>query len=91
MPLARLALAAAAGALALAAPALAAPRALPSLGPNVVVFDPSMPTAQIQSTLDAIATQQIPNQFGTQRYAVFFLPGTYGSATQPLVSHWLCT
>ncbi|HWD68921.1 MAG TPA: coagulation factor 5/8 type domain-containing protein, partial [Solirubrobacteraceae bacterium] len=31
-----------------------------------------------------IATQQVPNQFGTQRYSVFFEPGTYGSASDPL-------
>ena len=52
----------------------------PPFGNNVIVFSPSMPQATIQSTLDAIATQQVPNQFGTQRYAIFFEPGTYGSA-----------
>jgi hypothetical protein len=57
----------------------------PSLGPNVIVFDPSMPQAQIQSTLDAISSQQVPNQFGPQRYAIFFKPGTYGSGDDPLV------
>src|SRR6266496_6776677 len=58
--------------------------AAPDLGPNVIVFDPSMPTSQIQSTVDAIASQQISNQFGTQRYALLFKPGTYGSSTDPL-------
>ncbi len=57
----------------------------PNLGPNVIVLSPSMPQATIQSTLNAIATQQIPNQFGTQRYAILFEPGTYGSASDPLV------
>src|SRR6202041_2297288 len=28
---------------------------------------------------------QVSNQFGNQRYAVFFQPGTYGSAADPLV------
>ena len=28
--------------------------------------------------------QQVSNQFGTQRYALLFKPGTYGSATEPL-------
>ena len=55
-----------------------------TLGPNVIVFDPSMSTAQIQAKVDAIAAQQITNQFGTQRYALLFEPGTYGSATNPL-------
>ncbi|HST17550.1 MAG TPA: coagulation factor 5/8 type domain-containing protein [Gaiellaceae bacterium] len=57
----------------------------PSFGPNVVVLDPSMPQASIQAQLDAISTQQVSNQFGTQRYAVLFEPGTYGSAADPLV------
>jgi hypothetical protein len=56
----------------------------PNLGPNVYVFTPSMPQSQIQATVDAIAKQQIPNQFGTQRYALLFEPGTYGSAADPL-------
>jgi hypothetical protein len=56
----------------------------PDLGPNVIVFRPSMSTADIQATVDAIATQQIPNQFGTQRYALLFAPGSYGSAADPL-------
>jgi hypothetical protein len=56
----------------------------PDLGPNVVVFDPNMPTSQIQATVDAIAAQQVPNQFGSQRYALLFEPGTYGTAEDPL-------
>ena len=57
----------------------------PAFGPNVVVFTPSMPQSQIQATLDAISTQQVSNQFGSQRYAILFEPGTYGSAQSPLV------
>jgi hypothetical protein len=56
----------------------------PDFGPNVKVFDPSMPTSQIQATVDAIAAEQMSNQFGTQRYTLLFKPGTYGSAAQPL-------
>jgi hypothetical protein len=58
--------------------------ATPGLGPNVIVFDPSMPTSQIRATVDAIAAQQVPNEFGTQRYALLFKPGTYGSSADPL-------
>ena len=54
-------------------------------GPNVYVFNPSMSQASIQSTLDSIANQQVSNQFGAQRYAVFFQPGTYGSTADPLI------
>jgi hypothetical protein len=44
-----------------------------------------MPQSQIQATVNAIASQQVPNQFGTQRYALLFEPGTYGSAANPLI------
>ncbi|MEU7586743.1 discoidin domain-containing protein [Micromonospora sp. NPDC049230] len=49
----------------------------PSLGPNTFVFDPSTPTSTIQSRLNTLFTQQETNQFGPQRYAVLFKPGTY--------------
>src|ERR1700745_4202990 len=53
-------------------------------GPNVMIFDPSMPTSQIQMAVDAIANRQISNQFGPQRYALLFMPGTYGTSLTPL-------
>lgn len=56
----------------------------PNFGANVLVFDPGMPLSQIQAAVDAIAAQQVPNQFGTERYALLFKPGTYGTATTPL-------
>jgi hypothetical protein len=65
-------------------PALASP-SQPTFGPNVVIFDPGMPLSQIQATVDAIASQQVDNEMGTQRYALLFKPGTYGSAASPLV------
>ncbi|MFC0540791.1 hypothetical protein [Kutzneria chonburiensis] len=77
---------------AMALPAAAAGAAAPQyhpggaqdLGPNVTVFDPSMPVGQIQAALDAASTQQVDNEMGTQRFAFLFKPGTYGTATQPL-------
>ncbi len=56
----------------------------PNFGSSVYIFDPTMPQSQIQATVNAIASQQVPNQFGTQRYALLFEPGTYGSSTNPL-------
>jgi hypothetical protein len=56
----------------------------PDFGPNVMIFDPSMPTSQIQIAVDAIANQQVSNQFGPQRYALLFMPGTYGTSDTPL-------
>ena len=57
----------------------------PDFGPNVIIFDPSMSLSQIQATVDAIANQQVNDEMGTQRYALLFKPGTYGSAVTPLV------
>ena len=56
-----------------------------SLGPNVYVFTPSMSQSSIQSQLNTISSAQVSNQFGTQRYALLFEPGTYGSSSDPLV------
>jgi hypothetical protein len=67
-----------------AAPAAPPPAAAADFGPNVYVFDPSMPTGQIQSTIDGIAAQQVNNEFGTQRYTLLFKPGTYGTTANPL-------
>jgi hypothetical protein len=69
-------------------PAVAATQAAPtapSFGANVYIFDPSMAQSQIQATLDSVSGQQVNNQFGTQRYALLFKPGTYGSTADPLV------
>src|SRR6478609_3889 len=54
-------------------------------GPNVYLFTPDMPQAQIQATVDAIAAQQVPDQFGTGRSTLLFAPGTYGSVANPLI------
>jgi hypothetical protein len=56
-----------------------------NFGENVKIFDPSMPISQIQATVDAIATQQVDNEMGTQRYTLLFKPGVYGTDTNPLV------
>ena len=50
----------------------------------MIVISPSESVATIASTLNAIGTQQNPNQFGTQRYEILFQPGTYGSTANPL-------
>ncbi len=67
--------------------ALTAPSASssqPNFGPNVYIFNPGMPQSAIQATVNAVAKQQVSNQFGTQRYALLFEPGTYGSSSTPL-------
>jgi len=44
----------------------------PNFGPNVYIFNPSMSLSDIQATVNQIAAQQVPNEFGTQRYALLF-------------------
>jgi len=44
-----------------------------------------MPTSQIQAAVDAIAHQQVDSEMGTQRYALLFKPGIYGSVANPLI------
>jgi hypothetical protein len=56
----------------------------PDLGPNVYVFSPDMAQSHIQAMVNSIASQQADDQFGNQRYALLFEPGTYGSAADPL-------
>jgi hypothetical protein len=53
------------------------PPGTPDFGPNVLTFDPSMSSSSIQSQLDGIDNQQQSNQFGGQRYALLFKPGSY--------------
>ena len=67
-----------------AAPAL--PQAEdPDFGPNVRVFDPSMPVGEIQAAVDSIAAEQVDDEMGANRYSLLFKPGTYGSAEEPLI------
>ncbi|MDC0708701.1 hypothetical protein POL68_09495 [Stigmatella sp. ncwal1] len=54
----------------------------PDFGPNVFIFDPSMPTSTIQSRLNSIFAQQEKNHFGNERYAYFFKPGQYNLDVQ---------
>ncbi len=49
----------------------------PELGDNVLLFDPSMPMANIQAQIDKVYAIQQHSEFGTARYALLFLPGEY--------------
>jgi hypothetical protein len=49
----------------------------PDLGANVLIFDPSMPAAQIQAQIDKVYAEQRNAEFGSARYALLFLPGKY--------------
>ena len=49
----------------------------PDFGSNVLLFDPSMPAADIQAQIDKVYAIQQHSEFGTARYALLFLPGEY--------------
>jgi hypothetical protein len=51
----------------------------PDFGPNVLIFDPSMPASEIQAALNQVLQQQVSNQFGSQRYAFLFSLGGVGT------------
>lgn len=72
------------GAAASAAPPPKPSATAPDLGPGTTVFDPSMPVAQIQATVDAIHARQVGAEMGGDRYALAFMPGVYGTDAQPL-------
>jgi hypothetical protein len=58
-------------------PALAASGAKPDFGPNILIFNPSMPPVVIQRQIDEVYATQQHNEFGPQRNALMFLPGDY--------------
>jgi hypothetical protein len=63
----------------IASPALAQtkPARTPDLGPNVFLFDPSMPPQAMQQQIDKVYAAERRNEFGSERYAFLLLPGEY--------------
>ena len=49
----------------------------PDLGPNVMIFDASMPATEIQERIDKVYAVEEKSEFGPARYALLFLPGKY--------------
>jgi hypothetical protein len=49
----------------------------PDLGPNVLIFAPTIPQADMQQQVDKIYAVEKRNEFGPERYAVLFMPGEY--------------
>ncbi|SEB68647.1 hypothetical protein SAMN04489844_0845 [Nocardioides exalbidus] len=54
------------------------------LGPRTIVFDDSMPVAEIQAKADEIYAQQVDAEMSSERWALLFRPGTYGTDAEPL-------
>jgi hypothetical protein len=61
----------------IASPVFAATAATPDFGSNVLVFNPSMASATIQTQIDKVYATQRRNEFGPERNAFLFLPGNY--------------
>jgi hypothetical protein len=59
------------------APVKAATPPVPDFGPNVLVFSPSTPAADIQTQINKVYATQRRNEFGPERNAILFLPGDY--------------
>lgn len=51
--------------------------ASPDFGSNVFIFDPTMSASTMQSQLNTINDPQLGAQFGNNRYAFLFKPGSY--------------
>ncbi len=49
----------------------------PDFGSHVFVFRPEMPTAEMQSKIDAVYAEQQHSEFGKGRYAFLLMPGEY--------------
>jgi len=49
----------------------------PDFGPNVLIFDPSMPQAKMQEQISRVYAAQANSQFGSGRSAILFKPGSY--------------
>lgn len=60
-----------------AAPSRDGSAAKPDFGPHVLVFTPAMPAAQIQARIDQVYAVEEKAEFGSERYALLFLPGKY--------------
>lgn len=53
------------------------PERKPDFGPNVLIFDPTMPQVAMQEKIDMIYALERSSEFGSGRYALLFLPGEY--------------
>lgn len=58
-------------------------------GENVYLFSPSDDAAQVQEVLDRLWGAQEKNQFGRERYSVYFLPGDYDESISVRVGYYM--
>ncbi len=55
---------------------------LPEFGENIFFFSPEDDVREVQKALDEIYAIQEANQFGRERHAIYFLPGTYDESME---------
>lgn len=57
-------------------------------GDNVYIFSPEDDPEEIKQILEDLYDRQETNQFGDERYALYFMPGEYDEAIQPEVGFY---
>lgn len=57
-------------------------------GDNVFVFDTEDDISQVQEKIETVYEQQEENQFGDERYALVFMPGTYDTSLTVNVGYY---
>lgn len=60
-----------------------------AFGENTYVFSPLDDVEEVQAVLDELWQRQETNQFGEQRYAVYFLPGEYEESLSVKVGYYM--
>lgn len=58
-------------------------------GENVFVFSPEDDPAEVKKILDELWKKQETNQFGDERYSVYFLPGDYDESISVKVGYYM--
>lgn len=59
------------------------------LGENTYVFSPSDNVEEVQAILDELWQKQETNQFGEERYSIYFLPGEYDPSLSVKVGFYM--
>jgi len=58
-------------------------------GDRVFIFTPQDSPEEVASILEEMWKQQETNQFGEERYGVYFMPGTYDSSIKVMVGYYM--
>lgn len=60
-----------------------------AFGDNVYVFSPADDAGQVQQVLTRLWNAQEKNQFGRERYTIYFLPGKYDESIEVKVGYYM--